>query len=295
MSTTSERGNEGAGQAVEQNERADAGVVDEDGFEVIDEARERMEALRPSVEMETRALIDTDNPEARGRGLTLEEEELIDGWAFEIERTVERWDRRQESDREARTRTVASEQAVSKREAFDERAASVNPGFDAVDPRARLGREELAAVNREAARLEAGLANGTARAALARQLAERVIQGRSLLSASLAVVEAEQTRPERVVEIARIGEVPAGVVNIRGEVTRLYEPSTRSIQQVGLIEDESGTTKFTVWRRSNQPVVRVGDEVVFKEAAKNWFNGRVSVALTGWSEIEVVGGRPGGR
>ncbi|MFC6787122.1 DNA-binding protein [Halobaculum halobium] len=256
---------------------------------MIDEAAEREAALRPTVEMETQAVIDTDNPAARKAGLTLEEAECIAAWEFEIARTVERADRGQGRLREACTQDVVETASRTARAAFDKRAASVDPRFDPVDPRERLAREELAAVNQEAARLEAGLANGTSRAALARQLAERVEQGRSLMSASLAVVEAEQTRPERVVDIARVGDVQSGEVSLEGEVTQLFEHTSQAIAQVGLIEDDTGTIKFTAWKRSGVDPVRVGERVRLCHVAKNWYNGRVSVSLTGWSEVEWVG------
>ncbi len=276
-------GNEGVAQTHEEET-----VIDEDGFEVIDEAAVRMNALRPSVEHEIHGRIDTDTAAARGRGLTLVEEERIAAEEAEIRRTVERRDRRQGSDREARTRHVAETTARNARETFAERAASVDPRFEPGDPRARLDSEALAAVNREATRLQEGLSNGTSRAAIARQLADRVVDGTSLLSASLAVVEAEKTRPERVVDIEQLADVDASQVNIQGEVTRLFEPNSRKIDQVGLIEDETGTTKFTAWRRSGADRVRVGDEVRLLNVAKNWYNGRVSVAVTGWSEVWLL-------
>ena len=53
----------------------------------------------------------------------------------------------------------------------------------------------------------------------------------------------------------------------------------------GFIEDESGRTKVTVWEKSNQPWIDKGETVRIHGAAKNWYNGRVSVALTGWSTV----------
>jgi hypothetical protein len=33
--------------------------------------------------------------------------------------------------------------------------------------------------------------------------------------------------------------------------------------------------------------VEVGEHVVFRNVAKSWFGGRVSVALTGWSSVTI--------
>lgn len=60
-----------------------------------------------------------------------------------------------------------------------------------------------------------------------------------------------------------------------------------AIQQVGLLADGTGRVTVTVWTASDQPVVREGERVRISGAAKNWDNGRVSVAVTGWSRIEI--------
>ncbi len=57
------------------------------------------------------------------------------------------------------------------------------------------------------------------------------------------------------------------------------------MQQVGLIEDETEMTKFTVWKASRQPMVCEGERVRFRAVAKNWHQGRYSIALTGWSAV----------
>jgi ssDNA-binding replication factor A large subunit len=54
---------------------------------------------------------------------------------------------------------------------------------------------------------------------------------------------------------------------------------------VALIADESGKTKFTIWERSFQPMVREGQTVRLRTVKKNWYEGRCSVAVTGWSRI----------
>jgi hypothetical protein len=41
-----------------------------------------------------------------------------------------------------------------------------------------------------------------------------------------------------------------------------------------------------VWKRSTQPRVAEGETVVFRNVSKSWYQGRGSVALTGWSRVE---------
>jgi hypothetical protein len=51
------------------------------------------------------------------------------------------------------------------------------------------------------------------------------------------------------------------------------------------LEDESGKTKVTVWKASEAPWMEEGERVVLREVSKSWYEGRVSVALTGRSSV----------
>jgi ssDNA-binding replication factor A large subunit len=260
---------------------------------VVDEVREREQWLEPSVEQETQAKVDyADDREWEGRlfGQTLASEERMRAREWEIERTRRRWDRGQDSDREARCRDVLAAVSVERRRAFCKRAASVDPWADLerVDARAQLSRAELAAVNREASRIAERL-RGFSTAAISRLVAERVVDGMDVREAVLAVLEGLRMAPGQVVPIDLVGEVSHREVDIEGTVVELWEPSHASIQQVGLLEDETGRIKFTAWRKSQQPMVREGERVRFRNVAKNWYRGRVSVALTGWSSVHHPG------
>lgn len=257
---------------------------------VVDEVAERERNLRASVEQETQAKIDyADDWELDGRlfGQTLVEEELMRAREWEIERTRVRWDRSQESDRERRCRATAAEVSESRRNEFAERAASVDPWADPkrADAREGLSRETLAAVNREAARVAQRL-NGFSSAAVSKLVARRVVDGLDVASAVVATFEELRVAPGEVVPIGLVGEVSRREVDVEGVVSKLWEPSHASVQQVGLLEDDSGRIKFTVWKKSRQPTVREGDRVRFRGAARNWYRGRVSIALTGWSRVE---------
>jgi len=105
------------------------------------------------------------------------------------------------------------------------------------------------------------------------------------MSAVVGVFEELQTAPGTVVPIEKLEDVNRKEVSIEGTVTVLWESDSPAIQQVGLIEDDSGKTKITVWEKSNQPWIEEGEHVRIHGAAKNWYNGRVSVALTGWSTV----------
>jgi hypothetical protein len=249
---------------------------------VVDETRVEQ---RASVEQEIQAKVDQNHPDTKG--LTLEAEERMRAREEEIGRTRTRYDSRQDSNREERTRRRAKEGSEKRRETFQRRAASVEPwqAPDCEDPRETLEKETLADVNREANRLAKRLV-GWSRAAVSRRLAERVADGTELWGATVGVFEELQTAPGQVIPIASLADVDRGEVSIRGEVKVLWESSSSKIAQVGLVEDESGVTKFTSWERSNQPAIREGEEVILRGVKTSWYEGRVSVAVTGWSEIQ---------
>jgi ssDNA-binding replication factor A large subunit len=127
--------------------------------------------------------------------------------------------------------------------------------------------------------------DGWSRAAISRRLADAVVDGTDMPSAVVRVFEELQTAPGQVVPIGKLEDVDRKEVSIEGTVTQLWDPSSPSIAQVGLIEDDSGKTKLTSWVASDQPWIEEGERVRIHGAAKNWYNGRVSVALTGWTTV----------
>jgi hypothetical protein len=272
------------GQDVSVEEQTDKHVADAAGERAVDADGAE---LRPSVEQEIQGTVDTKHPDAGVTGLTLAAEERLAARELEIERTAMRWDRRQDSDREARCRKTTAQMSDQRRVKFDERAAAVNQFLDPMmaDPREQLSQAELGTVNREAARMAETL-DGWSRAALSRRLAERVLEGGDVASAVVGVSEELRTGPGQVIPIGKLEGVNRTEVSIEGTVTTLWDSDSPAIQQVGLLEDESGRTKLTSWTASNQPWIAEGERVRIQGAARNWYQGRVSVALTGWSTVQ---------
>ncbi|QLH84796.1 DNA-binding protein [Halosimplex pelagicum] len=234
---------------------------------------EEQPELRRSVDQEIQGKVDTNHPEARPEGMTLEGEEKFRAREAEIRSTRQRLDRRQSSDREARTREVVNSQT---RYAQEERPD---------DPRTKLSKEQLAEVNKRAAQIADEL-DERSRAGAAYRLAKKVAEGVDMLNATLLVKEELHAAPGVPVPIETLEEVPRSTVDIEGEVVQLWDSDNPRIQQVGLIEDDSGRTKFTVWEKSRKPWVDEGQTVRLREVEKSWYEGRVSVAVTGWSQVE---------
>jgi ssDNA-binding replication factor A large subunit len=260
-------------------EQADEQAVDEDDFPVVDETPE----FEAAVKQETQAKVDANHPEGiadtsqeRIHGVTLEQEERIRAREAELERISAQAELGTQDGREQRTRAVVSEQCGRDEPAPAERT----------DPREKLTQDELAEVNKQAMRISDEVQGGWSRAVVAKQLAERVQRGRDVTKAVLETLEELKAVPGAIVPIADVPDVPVGEVTVEGTVTELWAPSSPAIAQVGLIEDESGRTKFTVWEKSGKTVVREGQTVRFKAVKKNWYQGRCSLAITGWSRIE---------
>jgi len=260
-------------------EKAGGQAVDEDGFPVVDERPE----FEAAVEQETQAKVDANHPDGiadtskdRIHGVTLEQEERIRAREAELERISAQAELGTQDGREQRTREVVSEQCGRDEPAPAERT----------DPREKLTQDELAAVNEQAMRISDEVQGGWSRAVVAKQLAEKVQRGRDVTKAVLETLEELKAAPGAIVPIADVPDVPVGEVTVEGEITQLWDPSDTSISQVGLIEDDSGKIKFTIWEASRKTVVSEGETVRFRAVKKNWYQGRCSIAITGWSRIE---------
>ncbi|MCU4974025.1 DNA-binding protein [Halobacteria archaeon AArc-m2/3/4] len=272
--------------------------VDEQAYEneetregnVVDESPE----FRATVEMEIQAKVDANHPDARIDeqsdqiyGKTLEQEERIRAREEELEMISARAAFGRQSGRERRSQRIAEEAVQERHREFQKRAASVDSTLnpDRQDPREQLSPAELGQVNEQAGRLAAETVGGYTRAVIARRIATCVLEGAEIFEAVMAMKEELHHEAGTIVPIGSLEEIDRGEISIEGEIVELWEPSCRSMQQVGLIEDETGMTKFTVWKASRQPMVREGERVRFRAVAKNWYQGRCSIALTGWSQV----------
>ncbi|QLD89606.1 DNA-binding protein [Natronomonas salina] len=235
--------------------------------------------LEATVELETQAKIDSDvrdrvaaaDKQGRPHGMTLEAQEKWEAREAEKRRTREREDRQQTSRREALCREMTH-------------AKHCELSSEA-DPREKLDEETRQEVNKQAHRLEGKCRGGLGFAAIERELAARVVRGRSMQDAVLDLVEDVQAAPGSIVALGKLEKVSRQWVDVEATVAELWIPSHPSMQQVGLLEDETGRTKVTVWRNSGQPPLEEGQQVRIRDAAVSWYQGRPSLALTGRSTV----------
>ncbi|MFC7131237.1 SOSS complex subunit B family protein [Haloferax chudinovii] len=266
-------------------EHANETAVDEDGFEVVDETP----TFQVTVQQEIQAKVDANHPDGiadtsdeRIQGVTLAQEERIQAREAELERISARAELGSQEGREARSRAITAERSAGRRRQFQKRVASVNPMADPdrADPRTELTQAQLGAVNSQATRLAEKL-DGWSRAAISRRLSE-VLSGKDMLSAAVSVFEGA---PGTMVPIGKLEGMSRREVCIEGTLTTMWESESPAIQQVGLLEDETGQVKLTSWKASDVPWIREGERVRIHGAARNWYDGRVSVALTGWTTV----------
>ncbi|GGL36150.1 DNA-binding protein [Halarchaeum grantii] len=272
-------------QAFEDGERE---TVDDDGFTVVAETP----TFQATVKEETQAKVDANHPEGiadanqeRIPGVTLAQEERIKAREAELGRISAQAELGEQEGRARRTRDIAAARSAEWSREFERRAASVDRALSPDhDPREMLSQDELGMVNEQAARV-AGDLDGWSRAAISRRIAQAVLDGADVPTAVLDVKQALDAAPGQVIPISRVEDVDRGEVSIDGSVTQLWEPSSAKIAQVGLLEDETGRIKFTSWEKSGMREVAEGERVRVRGASKNWYQGRVSIAFTGWTHL----------
>jgi replication factor A1 len=79
-------------------------------------------------------------------------------------------------------------------------------------------------------------------------------------------------------------------IDVKAEVDQLWEPSTDSIAQVGLLSSRSGSIKFVSWVTSDLPELEEGETYRLENLVTDEYEGRYSVKLTTETEIEHLDG-----
>jgi len=77
-------------------------------------------------------------------------------------------------------------------------------------------------------------------------------------------------------------------VTLRGKVVQLWETNHESMSQVGLLGDESGTIRFTKWKKAGLPQVEEGKSYLFRNVITSEYQGRFSIKLNKTSEIVPI-------
>jgi replication factor A1 len=83
-------------------------------------------------------------------------------------------------------------------------------------------------------------------------------------------------------------DAPERWIDVTAKVVELWEPRSESIDQVGLIGDESGTIKFTKWAKSDLPRLEEGGVYRLENVVTDEYQGRYSVKLNRTTVIDPL-------
>ncbi|MDG6244431.1 MAG: replication factor A [Methanolobus sp.] len=77
-------------------------------------------------------------------------------------------------------------------------------------------------------------------------------------------------------------------LNVRARVVQLWDNNHESISQVGLMGDETGTSKFVVWDSAGVGPVEEGKSYLFKNVVVNEWNGKFELNVNKSSSLESI-------
>ena len=107
-------------------------------------------------------------------------------------------------------------------------------------------------------------------------------------SSSITELDEEIVTPDmeaQLIEIDNINE-SGKWINLRAKVTQLWDSEHDSIDQVGVVGDETGTIKFVKWAKSELPPLEEGKSYSFENLVTDEYEGRFSVKFNRSSSIE---------
>ena len=107
------------------------------------------------------------------------------------------------------------------------------------------------------------------------------------LESAVAAAEAPAGGAVQEMKIAEIKD-PARWIDLRAKVVQLWDPTSETISQTGLIGDETGVIKFVKWAKSELPDLVEGESYLFKNVVTDEFEGRFSVKLNRTSGFELL-------
>ena len=146
-------------------------------------------------------------------------------------------------------------------------------------------RETIGQLNQEAERVADRFQQS--RAVIGRRIAEKVVENAAVPEAVMSLVE--ELCEERTVRTPiSMVESTDSWASVEGVVAKLFEPASSNQQQVGIIKDETGTCKVTVWRNSRSSVVlSEGDVVRIQDAKPGRYNGQLTLAVVSDTRMVV--------
>jgi replication factor A1 len=107
------------------------------------------------------------------------------------------------------------------------------------------------------------------------------------LASEVVATDAPAGGTVQEMKISEIGEAGRWI-DLRAKVVQLWDPTSETISQTGLIGDDSGVIKFVKWAKSELSDLAEGESYLFKNVVTDEFEGRFSVKLNRTSGIEPL-------
>jgi ssDNA-binding replication factor A large subunit len=103
-------------------------------------------------------------------------------------------------------------------------------------------------------------------------------------------IEAAALAPQAPPEDLSVVDIkePGRWMNLRVKVLQLWEPTSETISQTGLIGDATGRIKFVKWARDDLPQLAEGKSYLLKNLVSDEFQGRFGVRFNRTSQIEEL-------
>jgi len=109
-------------------------------------------------------------------------------------------------------------------------------------------------------------------------------------SSSIKELDEDIATPDREAQLVEIDSITESNkwINLHAKVVQLWESEHESIDQVGLVGDETGTIKFVKWAKSELPALVEGKSYSFENLTTDEFEERFSVKFNKGSSIEEL-------
>jgi len=91
-----------------------------------------------------------------------------------------------------------------------------------------------------------------------------------------------------VVDITDLPQQDGKWCNLRAKVVDIWENTSDFMSQVGTIGDETGRTKFVIWKNAGLPDMAEGKSYMIENVVTNLFNDRISISFNKTSSITEI-------
>lgn len=241
---------------------------DEFGLEIEGTGGQELDAYWVGASLRTTQARDIDPMDLADEdltGLPLEAQERLHGLREERKRQREKALAAHVAgiDRETRRREELLSEYRERRADYNDRVIGDNIYSD--DHFEQLDEETTQRVHDTADRITDRLVTSPNKTILEHCLASKVARGQDPFTGQSNVLDELYQEVGVIQPISSVPIIPSKYnveADIQGTVTRLWQPKSRTQQQVGIIEDGTETIKFTVWTKSKQgTILHEGDLV----------------------------------